>query len=106
MRVATDTDPFRLIIDRPFHLARSGSRIAGVKVQRRSYRTVIPEMQPYYRMLHPYLGGKIQPPSSYKKKNRNGAKNGLIPSTIRLAAALRYFADVSPHCRDLWHLCN
>jgi hypothetical protein len=50
-----------------------------------------------HRMLHPYLGGKIQPPLSSKKKNRNGAKNGLIPSTICLAAALCYFAGGSPY---------
>jgi hypothetical protein len=50
-----------------------------------------------HRMLHPYPDGKIQPPSSSKKKNCDGAKNGLIPSTIHLATALCHFAGGSPY---------
>jgi hypothetical protein len=54
-------------------------------------------------LLHPYLGGRIQPSSTSKMKNRNGGKNGIISSRIRLAAALRYFARCSVYDIALIH---
>ncbi len=56
-----------------------------------------------HRLLRPYLGGRIHPSSTSKKKNRNGAKNGIISSTIRLAAALWYFAGCSVYSIALIH---
>ncbi len=63
----------------------------------RAYRMKEESFWHLHRKLHPYLGGKTRPPSGSKKKHRNGAKNGIIPSTIRLSVALRYFAGGSPY---------
>ncbi len=56
-----------------------------------------------HRILFPYLGSNIQPLSSSKKKNCNGAKNGLIPSTLCLSMALCYFAGGSAYDIALVH---
>jgi hypothetical protein len=69
----------------------------------RAYRMDALSFWRLHRLLRPYLGGRIHPRSTSKKKNRNGAKNGIISSTIRLAAALRYFAGSSVYDIALIH---
>ena len=69
----------------------------------RAYPMDTPAFWILHRLLRPYLGGRIHPNSSSKKKNRNGAKNGIIPSVIRLAAGLQYFAGGSVYDISLLH---
>jgi hypothetical protein len=69
----------------------------------RAYRMDAVTFWKLHRMLNPYLGGRIRPHYRSKKKNRNGGVNGIIPSTIRLAAALRYFAGSSVYDIALIH---
>ena len=80
---------------------------------RRSVKSIFRELGPYntrraYRMkeatfweLHRRLYKKMKynarPPSSSKKKCKNGARNGLITSPTRLSCAIRYFAGGSPY---------
>ena len=47
-----------------------------------------------HELLHPFL--------SRVKQNR-GSPNGFIPSSIRLAAALRFFAGGSPYDPSIMH---
>jgi hypothetical protein len=50
-------------------------------------------------MLFPVIGSSfIAGSATSKKQHRNGARNGLVPSsTTRLGAAIRYFAGGSPY---------
>ena len=50
-----------------------------------------------HRTIHKQMGYNIQPSTRSKKKWKNGARNGLIPSSIRLSCAIRYFAGGSPY---------
>jgi hypothetical protein len=94
-----------------FYLRAAGHSTAAIPRVRVSVSSIFRQLGAYYvprayrmdtqsfwrlhRLLRPYLGGRIHPTSTSKKKNRNGGKNGIISSTIRLAAALRYFAGSS-----------
>jgi hypothetical protein len=69
----------------------------------RAYRMDALSFWRLHRLLRPYLGGRINPSSNSKKKNKNGGKNGIISSTIRLAVALRYFAGSSVYDVALIH---
>ena len=70
----------------------------GTYYQRRAYRMDAESFYELHCILYPYLKPKeIRNASGSKPKQRNGAPNGLIPSTTRLAAALRFFAGASPY---------
>ena len=78
------------------------------KRTRRTIDSIFNEMGPYYvrrayRMhqhqfwkLHQILKEDIATPKSTKKKHRNGGKNGIISTDVRLSAAIRYFAGGRP----------
>jgi hypothetical protein len=53
-----------------------------------------------HSLLRPYLEKKRQ---EDKKKHRDGAKNGIIPTASWLSAALRYFAAGSPYNISVVH---
>jgi hypothetical protein len=53
--------------------------------------------------LHAMLKPFLEKRRSKKKKHQNGAKNGLIQSSVQLSAALRYFASGSPYDIALVH---
>ena len=67
---------------------------------KRSYRMDAKEFWTLHRMLKPYFPppGKIS-----ATKKRAGAKNGNITSSVRLSAALRYFAGGRPEDICLVH---
>ena len=52
-----------------------------------------------HRAIEPYMAcGKLRPNGNSKKKHKNGAPNDIIPISIRLSAALCYFATATnPH---------
>jgi hypothetical protein len=78
-------------------------RELGPAYARRAYRMDTESFWVLHRMLRPYLKGRLRPPTSSRKKHRNGAKNGIIPSTLRLSIALRYFAGGSSYDICLAH---
>jgi hypothetical protein len=47
--------------------------------------------------LHTLLRPHMEKPRSRTKKHKDGAKNGLIPTSARLSCALWYFAGGSPY---------
>ena len=68
----------------------------GTYYQRQAYQMDAESFYELHCILYPYLKPKeIRNASGSKPKQRNGAPNGLIPSTTRLAAALRFFAGAS-----------
>lgn len=78
-------------------------RELGPTYTRRAYRMSPDTFYNLHRVLFPYLRYNINPLQGSTKKNRNGARNGLVPSTIRLAAALRYFAGGSVYDLAIMH---
>jgi DDE superfamily endonuclease len=93
-------------IPRSIAVARTRSSIdfifdqLGPVYARRAYRM---SPQTFYR-LHDLLFHAVAfPPPTSTKKHRNGAKNGLIPSSIRLGVALRYFAGGSTYDLAVMH---
>ncbi|CAB9521458.1 hypothetical protein SEMRO_1196_G251500.1 [Seminavis robusta] len=56
---------------------------------RRAFRMPEEDFWALHDLLKRHIGGKVY---SKKKKQRNGAVNGIISSAIRLSVALRYFA--------------
>lgn len=73
----------------------------GPLYTRRAYRMTGKNFYKLHRMLFPYLNNI--PLTGSLKKHRNGARNGLIPSAIRLGVALRYFAGGSPYDLSVMH---
>ena len=63
---------------------------------RRAYRMDEESFWDLHRLTCKELGGRSKPRKGSKKKHRNGAKNGLIPSSSRLSVALRHFAGGRP----------
>jgi hypothetical protein len=78
-------------------------RELGPMYARRAYRMDNDSFWVLHRKLCPYLKGRVRPAASSKKKHRNGATNGIIPSTVRLSIALRYFAGGSSYDIALTH---
>lgn len=64
---------------------------------RRAFRMTAESFFRLHELLVPFLGCSTFPSPLSTKSHRNGARNGLIPSTTRLAVALRYFAGGSPY---------
>jgi DDE superfamily endonuclease len=64
----------------------------GSTYVKRAYRMGKTTFYELHRLLFPYLRYHTYPPAGSQKMHRNGASNGLVSSTIRLAVALRYFA--------------
>ena len=50
-----------------------------------------------HKTIYNQMGYNIRPPTKSKKRWKNGAKYGLITSTVRLSCAIRYFAGGSPY---------
>ena len=76
----------------------------GPMYTRRSYRMDSISFWALHKKLRPHLKGRIRPASSSsKKKHRNAAVNGIIPSPTRLSIALRYFAGGSSYDISLTH---
>ena len=73
----------------------------GPHYVRRAYRMDGADFWKLHAILRPYL--ENQRVSRKKKRHRNGAKNGLIPTLIYLSAALRYFAGGSPYDISVVH---
>ena len=70
----------------------------GPYYTRRAYRMTEGKFYDLHRNIYKQMKYNIIPPtSSNKKATRNGARNGLIPSMIRLSCAIRYFAGGSPY---------
>jgi hypothetical protein len=74
----------------------------GPIYSRRAYRMDTDSFWALHRLLRPHLKGRVRPASLRSKKKR-GAVNGVIPSTIRLSIALRYFAGGSSYDISLTH---
>jgi DDE superfamily endonuclease len=70
----------------------------GPHYVRRAYRMEPASFWKLCRLLRPLLLKK-----SNKKKNRNGAKNGIIPTPTKISAAIRYFAGGSPYDISVVH---
>ena len=67
---------------------------AGPCYVRRAYRMDEASFWALHRMLYPYL--RPARSASSTKNNKDGAKNGIISSPIRLSAAIRYMAGGRP----------
>lgn len=70
---------------------------------RRAYRMHADSFWTLHRILKDGIGQPEMPSDKSEKSHRNGAKNGLIQSSIRLSAALRYFAGGRPDDIALVH---
>ena len=70
----------------------------GPYYTRRAYRMPADHFWRLHRLIHPYLKcGKAKVRDDSTKRNENnGAPNGIIPSTSRLSAAIRYFSGGDP----------
>ena len=66
----------------------------GPLYTRRAFRMTAPTFYKLHSFLYPFLK-RVNPDST--KNHRDGARNGLIPSTTRLGAAIRYLAGGSPY---------
>jgi hypothetical protein len=64
---------------------------------RRAYRMEPSSFWKLCRLLKPFMVKES------KKKCRNGAKNGLIPTPTKISVAIRYFAGGSPYDISLVH---
>ena len=89
------------------------TRSSTAKRKRRTVGSIFHELGPYYtrrayrmdaktfwklhKTIHKQLHYNNFPSSSSKKKWRNGARNGLITSPVRLSCAIRYFAGGSTY---------
>ena len=70
----------------------------GTYYTRRAYRMPEAKFFELHRIIYKEMKYNISPPSNSKKKgNKNGARNGLIPSLTRLSCAIRYFAGGSAY---------
>ena len=71
----------------------------GPGYMRRAYRM---DQQSFWKLFHtikPYMlkSGSLEPKKGSTKKHKNGAVNGIIGKSVRLAAALRFFAGGDPY---------
>ena len=78
-------------------------RELGPGYVRRAYRMEQQDFWKLHRLLYLKIGYNVLPKSGSTKKHKNGGPNGLIPSTIRLSVAIRYFAGGSPYDIALVH---
>ena len=69
----------------------------GPQYTRRAFRMNAETFFSLHDMLFPHIGTSFITSATSKKKHRNGARNGLLPSTTRLGAAIRYFSGGSPY---------
>lgn len=69
----------------------------GPSYLRQAYRMDKASFYKLHGMLRPGLGGRKFSVKSTKKYHKNGAPNGIIPSTSRLSMALRYFTGGDPY---------
>lgn len=88
--------------------ASSSPASPAIKRSRRLVSHIMKELGPTYtkrayRMsedsffkLHRILWKYLNRPRSEKKKSKNGSKNGIVTTTVRLSIALRYFAGGRP----------
>ena len=77
---------------------RSASSIfneLGPGYMSRAYRMDEQAFWSLHRKLYPHMGYKVRARVSSKKKGRSGARNGRIHSSVRLSAAIRFFAGGS-----------
>jgi hypothetical protein len=64
---------------------------------RRAYRMTESAFWDLHKLLQPHMSSSIRlKTGGRQKKHRNGGKNGLISTDIRLSAAIRYFAGGRP----------
>lgn len=75
----------------------------GPTYVRRAYRMEESDFWKLHRLLYIKIGYKVFPRRGSKKKHKNGGPNGIISSTIRLSAAMRYFAGGSAYDIALTH---
>ena len=76
----------------------------GPYYQQRSYRMTTNSFYRLHRILSPSLKRPARRKASASApEQRNGAPNGLVCSTIRLAVALRFFAGASPYDMAVCH---
>ena len=77
----------------------------GPKYTRRAYRMEAAHFFKLHRLLFPLKRNHLVRPAGNNQQfqQRLGARNGLIPTTIRLAAAIRYFAGASPYDLSVLH---
>jgi hypothetical protein len=78
-------------------------RELGPVYSRRAYRMSPETFYDLHLLLLPSLRYNRFPAIGSPQNNMNGARNGLVPSTIRLAAALRYFAGGSVYDLAVMH---
>lgn len=62
----------------------------------RAYRMRRESFWNLHDILYPFMNDKSMPKARSKKKNRNGARNGLVEPSARLSMAIRYFLGGSP----------
>jgi hypothetical protein len=74
---------------------------------RRAYRMTEASFWELHELLKPHMVSRRGQAGKKRKKHRNGGKNGLIPTEIRLSAAIRYFAGGRPEdiaiCHGIGH---
>jgi hypothetical protein len=74
---------------------------------RRAYRMNEEAFWNLHAMLQPHMGSRRCQSWKKRKKHRNGGKNGLISTEVRLSAAIRYFAGGRPEdiaiCHGIGH---
>ena len=77
----------------------------GPALTRRAYRMTEASFWKLHTVLLPHLvlSCSGEDKALAKKKHRNGAKNGLIPTQTRLSVALRYYAGGQPEDIMLVH---
>ena len=77
----------------------------GPTYTRRAYRMEARAFWKLHRVLKPFMiaATRRTKADSPKLSSYNGAKNGLIDTTIRLSAAIRYFAGGRPEDISLSH---
>ena len=70
---------------------------------RRAYRMDKKAFWKLHKSVYKEMGYNIKPSPTSKKKHKNGARIGLIPSPTRLSCAIRYFAGGAPYDIALSH---
>lgn len=71
---------------------------------RRAYRMTEEAFWELHSLLDPLITSDYRrKPGSREKKHRNGSKNGIISSDIRLSVAIRYFAGGRPEDISIGH---
>jgi hypothetical protein len=70
---------------------------------RRAYRMTVASFWSLHKLLKSEIGDPSQRRAGSMKQHKNGAQNGLISSSVRLSAALWYFAGCRPDDIALVH---